>query len=429
MRLFTIITFLFFSSAIFAQNFNWTPQNSGVSVLLNDVYFSDNQTGWAVGDDGIIVNTTDGGQTWNTQASGATDKLRAVFFIDSNTGWAVGGMSNKTMLKTTDGGSNWQSLDANNIFSNLMYDIAFADENTGWVITNDSIYMTSDGGNTWVKEGYVSGVFSQTIRTIAVTSDTMAFIGGSMISGVNTRAAEIFYRRPDNAPYLWSPSGFDTFVTNDDITSIQFVNSDIGFASSKKGKILQKTDYHPGGIWELNFQLSDEAQGIWSLSFSDENHGLFNTSTEISGITNALFYHTANGGETWSSTPDTIPDFLLVTVNSPDSATAWAVGVGGKIYKGVRSPLGINHMTLNLDVNIYPNPSSDIVYVAINSEKNEPINYSVSDLSGRVIEQGQWSLTSSHSRFTLNLSDAVTGMYFLKLSTNEGQSTFRILKK
>ena len=79
MRLITIILFVFFSSAMFAQNFNWTAQNSGVTARLNDVYFADSQTGWAVGDNGTIVNTTDGGQTWLLQSSGTTEILRAVF--------------------------------------------------------------------------------------------------------------------------------------------------------------------------------------------------------------------------------------------------------------------------------------------------------------------------------------------------------------
>ncbi len=428
MRLLAISIIVFFSSAIFAQNFDWTAQNSGVTVSLTDVFFVDNQTGWAVGNDGTILSTTNGGQDWTSQTSGVTDGLRAVFFIDANTGWAVGGSTNRTMVKTTDGGLNWQSITASNIFSNLMYDIAFADANTGWLATFDSIYMTSDGGTTWVNEGYVTGVKVPSVRAIAVTSDTMAYIGGSMWRSVSSRQAEVFYRRPENAPYLWGTSGFDPSVTDDHINSIAFINSDIGFAGSQKGKLLKKTDYDPGGIWELNFQLSDENQTIWSLSFPDENHGMFNTSTDISGTPNALFYHTSNSGETWSSTPDTIPDFLLVTVNAPDSANAWAVGVGGKIYKGVREPSGITQMSLNVDVSIYPNPSADIINVMINAESNELISYQLADMTGRIIKKGQWSLNSPNAKFSLNISDVNKGMYLLKLSTEEGQSAFRVLK-
>ncbi len=63
MRILTISILVFFSSAIYAQNFNWTSQNSGVATTLNDVFFADNQNGWAVGEEGAIVNTNDGGET------------------------------------------------------------------------------------------------------------------------------------------------------------------------------------------------------------------------------------------------------------------------------------------------------------------------------------------------------------------------------
>ena len=192
---------------------------------------------------------------------------------------------------------------------------------------------------------------------------------------------------------------------------------------------MRKTDTHPGGVWELNFQLPDENQSIWSLSFPDENHGVFNTSTEISGTTAALFYHTSNGGETWSSAPDTVPDFLLATVFAPDSAHVWAVGSGGKIYKGVQTPLAIRQARLDIDVNIYPNPATRLVNIEIVSENNEPISYSLSDMTGRVIQSGHWNLNASGSRFTMNISRVVNGMYLLKLSTKEGQMAYRILKK
>ena len=149
MKIFTFIAVFFIGSAVYAQTFEWSSQNSGVTTSLNDVYFTDNQNGWAVGDKGIIIHTTDGGQNWTSQTSGTTETLRAVFFVDKNTGWTVGGSTKKTMLKTTDGGAEWKDISGNNIPKTIMQDIAFADANTGWTLSNDSIYITSDGGDTW----------------------------------------------------------------------------------------------------------------------------------------------------------------------------------------------------------------------------------------------------------------------------------------
>lgn len=100
--------FLFsFSQVTFSQ---WTPQSSGVGASLNSVYFFDGLTGWAVGDGGTIISTTDGGNNWFEQVSGTTNYFTSVFFISASEGWAVGGnfSPNLGMVHhTTDGGATW----------------------------------------------------------------------------------------------------------------------------------------------------------------------------------------------------------------------------------------------------------------------------------------------------------------------------------
>jgi photosystem II stability/assembly factor-like uncharacterized protein len=76
------------------------PLPQGNALL--GVSFTDTNRGTAVGKDGTIVRTTDGGATWVTQTSGTTSFLLGVSFTDANTGTAVG--QNGTILRTTDGG-------------------------------------------------------------------------------------------------------------------------------------------------------------------------------------------------------------------------------------------------------------------------------------------------------------------------------------
>jgi len=40
---------------------NWTAQVSGARVQLRKIWFVDERQGWAVGDSGVILHTTDGG--------------------------------------------------------------------------------------------------------------------------------------------------------------------------------------------------------------------------------------------------------------------------------------------------------------------------------------------------------------------------------
>jgi photosystem II stability/assembly factor-like uncharacterized protein len=72
---------------------------------LNAVWFATPQRGWAVGGEGVIITTEDGGRTWRPQRSGVGDELHDVKFVDEAEGWAVG--RGGAMLHTTDGGRTW----------------------------------------------------------------------------------------------------------------------------------------------------------------------------------------------------------------------------------------------------------------------------------------------------------------------------------
>ena len=72
---------------------------------LNAVWFAGARRGWAVGGEGVILSTVDGGLTWRPQASGVGDDLYDVKFFDEAEGWAVG--RGGALLHTRDGGRTW----------------------------------------------------------------------------------------------------------------------------------------------------------------------------------------------------------------------------------------------------------------------------------------------------------------------------------
>ena len=78
-----------------------------VPIAINGASFLQNgQRGWAVGDNGQILATSDSGRTWTAQTSGALYKLSAVQFnADGQRGWVVG--DGGTILATGDGGRTW----------------------------------------------------------------------------------------------------------------------------------------------------------------------------------------------------------------------------------------------------------------------------------------------------------------------------------
>ena len=59
----------------------------------------------AVGSDGLVLQTTNGGESWKVVASGTDKSLGAVDFADGQSGLAVGW---STILATDDGGNTWE---------------------------------------------------------------------------------------------------------------------------------------------------------------------------------------------------------------------------------------------------------------------------------------------------------------------------------
>src|SRR5579875_1433946 len=91
------------------------------SVNLQGICLVDNANGWAVGDGGMILATSDGGSRWVPQGHTDTD-LRAVCFAGTERGWIAG--RDGTILRTEDGGRHWDTCDSGT--SRNLYGISFA---------------------------------------------------------------------------------------------------------------------------------------------------------------------------------------------------------------------------------------------------------------------------------------------------------------
>ncbi|MDR6522316.1 photosystem II stability/assembly factor-like uncharacterized protein [Variovorax paradoxus] len=162
-----------------------------VDVALTSVSFIDARQGWAAGHWGVILHTTDGGETWQVQRSDAAQDrpLFAVHFFDEKQGVAVGLWS--LVLRTEDGGEHWQPVELAppeggkradlNLFG-LFADARgqlFAPGERGMVLRSD------DKGRSWkyMKTGYAGSFWSG----IAAPSGGLLVAGlrGSMYRSVD----------------------------------------------------------------------------------------------------------------------------------------------------------------------------------------------------------------------------------------------------
>ena len=86
----------------------WEAQLSGTDSVLLGVFVLDDSIATAVG--------FDAGATWTTQTAGVNAWLHGIWFVDASTGWVVGEDPDRQgiVLHTTDGGDSWtaQSIGA-----------------------------------------------------------------------------------------------------------------------------------------------------------------------------------------------------------------------------------------------------------------------------------------------------------------------------
>ncbi len=163
---------------------SWQPQTieSEVSFELWDIYFVDEQYGWAVGysddylDAGIILKTIDGGWTWQINEHPSSIIGNAVYFTDTVHGVIAGFnlFAGGLIRITEDGGETWVTHEG---FGSWLNDVVFTDDSTGWVVGEYGyICYTEDGGNTW--EQVESGTNADLERIVFVDNGETGYIFG-----------------------------------------------------------------------------------------------------------------------------------------------------------------------------------------------------------------------------------------------------------
>jgi photosystem II stability/assembly factor-like uncharacterized protein len=136
----------------------WTPTNTGISFKLNKIFFVSDLVGYAVGDGGTILKTVNAGQAWNFLASGTNShSLTDIYFTDANTGVAVGGITGSNeaiILRTTNAGSIWTSDDITGVVLNGVG--FYPDNSVGYAVggsytgNTSIIYKTTGQGASWM---------------------------------------------------------------------------------------------------------------------------------------------------------------------------------------------------------------------------------------------------------------------------------------
>jgi photosystem II stability/assembly factor-like uncharacterized protein len=133
----------------------WKDVTPDKDVVVTDCSFVSTTEGWVIGDDRTLFHTTDGGTTWSKErldmVPGA--ELRRLDFVDAEHGWLIGNCfpGGQTydmwgvVLHTTDGGDSWVQQDSG--VGELSSEVWATDESHVWAAYQYGLVLrSSDGG-------------------------------------------------------------------------------------------------------------------------------------------------------------------------------------------------------------------------------------------------------------------------------------------
>jgi photosystem II stability/assembly factor-like uncharacterized protein len=288
---------------------NWVNQFTG--IWLNDIVFTNSNSGLAVGNFGIILKTTNAGETWQRITISWDYDFNSISFVNDSIGWVVGDLGK--IIKTTDGGNTWneQYLSPTRTFTL----VDFIDEENGWAIdpyyTGGRLFKTTDGGNNWENKLFNTSPYFIKDFILIDENNALFFCSKSLREGGILKTTD--------GGDSWS----SVFDSNDNLFSAdKFENSILSVGT--RGIIVKSTNL--GIDWLYNSSKLDLLY-IWDASFINEDYAWLLIDFQ-------KIYKSTDGGNNWSLV-SYFQNQILRKIHFIDNLTGWAVGDTGIILKTI----------------------------------------------------------------------------------------------
>jgi photosystem II stability/assembly factor-like uncharacterized protein len=503
----------------------WIETTPTDNEFYEKIFFKESGEGWICGEDGALEKTMDGGLTWEDMSFGPGQN-QDIYFWDDNKGiifgfvgvnltfdggqswdstvyignypiiegtacWGNNGAItlnwDKSIYKSTDGGSTWESMNQN--LQTTIQQIGFFNPQNGFVIAGDAefrdLFATTNGGQTWqyntlIQNGpfyriWLSGSSCYLLNPASQMMKTNDAGEVWQLVDVPGVASEYFGLQfvNDNTGFMCSSGGkfvktidggetwIDKSVAGDPYFEYMFfLDENKGWLSDTQGKQIYRTedggnsweitslnffdDYTPQNIFFVNeevgyattfenllFKSSDGGE-TWQSCHDFQSGYISNLHfiSETEGwVTNGeTVYHTFDGGITWDdgqSFEGTLEDIFFL-----NDELGWVCGDGGIIanYDITAVTVGLNESgPISNQVLLIPNPSNNEISVSTNNESELIKDINVFDVYGQQVLHFQD--VNKPASFTFDISALNKGAYILQLKTDKGQELIKFIKQ
>lgn len=437
-----------FTSSSVAQVWDTKSASFPIPLSGSSVYAIDELVAWTSGyeqDSNLygtdlnysISKTTDGGETWQvvTTPSWEQGYLSSIYARNSEEAWMtyVDYTNGNQVYKTIDGGETWEVIfDGVGVFVNFIY---MWDQGDGIILGDpDSlgleIYTTTDGGNSWTRNPNVpfapedEGVYGDNYKVIGNEIWFATSLGRIYHSLDRGNSWEV-WDAPVTDFYPWlmdvNDAG-DVYLIFSEYDSTGFISSHQLFRTGNAGQSWENIT-----VADNHIHLND----IEAVPGSTVLVGTFEKSENL-GVTYTRISY--DEGESWMEVDTqslvSFLDFYNTQVGYASERHYYFHSHPTIVNRYIGSPLtGLlrNRPLLKVDVRISPNPTSDIVTVALSSGMEENYWILLNSISGRLIARYEFSKVSS-IQHRIDVKSLSSGTYTITIANAHGSYTEKIVR-
>jgi hypothetical protein len=237
------------------------------------------------------------------------------------------------------------------------------------------------------------------------------------------------------------------------VTYTQFTLYDIAAINNGKNVIAIGSIYNNSQFYSAMINLSSSGNIVWK-KMSQGNSPLSNKNVEIRGITtkgyntvsvgdgynegciaaiidsngngfcNDVQFNLTNYNRTLTLQSQTITPIastaLSSTVNYPVEAS---VTTSKYVYCGSLSLVEEKDIVLDAQINIYPNPAQNEIYIEIEGENFDRFaEFTIIDITGRIAFSRKYDNISKNSLLNIKIDNLPSGIYFLKFKGGKSET-------
>ncbi len=332
---------------------SWQKATSGVTAHLWGVALADATTGIAVGNGGKILRTTNAGVSWTVTDGQTTRNLLKVEFVTSSLVVVVGDL---VILKSTNGGLQWSRQDR---AGEHLAAVCFGTDATGWAMGDDGdddvILRTVDAGESWADASLDSTLYPEVryVKDCDAPTRDYAWIAGDgfrarTLDGGTTwdlfTGSGFFFKAiilgALDAGWSLGDNGFVERITKANATlrtDVTFTRQDQEPTLYVKGAFAAS----PANAWavgDAGLILRTTASGVpWTQPNalpSEDVYGMdvLSDGTFWAAGAKGTLFRSADAGATWQRVPTGVSTDLR-GVDFVHADVGWIVGIGGVLRK------------------------------------------------------------------------------------------------